>query len=455
MSSDNEYFSENDDIQPISINLEDSTREIATIEDGDKENDDQQNESNKDESKKTVVKPKRIIKNPFPKFNEYTIRNEKGLPALLNHFKDVKFNGHGHEEEDLNKLLKIYEYWCHRFYPKFTFDDSIRKLETLGNKKSIQIYLKKIRMGIEDIYQETISEENIQTEGFVEPFDDHLTTLMHESEPELTEAQIEQIKQNKLRAEAIRKERLSRINGEPSQKYNDTAYENYGIEECDIELQVNEELDIDNILKMVNEDSDSSSSEAVVDNNKEKLYDKKISNAIRRNIFRDILQKENSHECNEESEDDNSDHSINSNKSTASSNESVLLHSSQLRKIKSKSNQKINQSSFRKKRKISTDSDDSLESSCSLQHLSRQKKKNCTLGMINKIPDNDYEQPVQSNGSINLLIKENITNEDVDPDKDNFVDSDKESNNYDNAGNQSIQEFKPKRRLIIDSDESD
>ncbi|XP_056645177.1 TIMELESS-interacting protein [Diorhabda sublineata] len=465
MSSDNEYFSENDDVQPNSINLEDSPREISIIEDESGGNDDQQNENNKDESKKVVVKPKRIIRNPAPKFNEHTIRNEKGLPALLNHFKDVKFKGHGHEEEDLNKLLKIYEYWCHRFYPKFTFDDCIRKLEALGNKKSTQIYLKKMRMGIEDFYQET-SGDNIQTEGFVEPFDDHFSTLMHEPEPELTEAQIEKIKQNKLRAEAIRRERLSRINGQPSQKYSvDTVCEN---DQHDLEVQLSEEeLGIDNILKMVNEDSVSSSSEAALNKNEEQSYDKKISNAIRRNILSDSeneessndvtkLHKRHSPESKEASEDDKSNHSAHSYNSTASSNESTLLHSSQLGKLKGKSKKQINnQRSFRRKRNISTDSDDTSQSSCSLQHPSSQKKKKSISSIIKTLSDND-DEPVQSNGSTDILIKENprnITDEDVNQNIDNFVDSD-ELNSFDNA-RKHIHGLKPKRRLIVDSDESD
>lgn len=85
------------------------------------------------------VKPKRVVKNPQPKLNEQTLKGPKGLAAIESYFERVKFKGSGHEEEDLNVLLKTYEYWCHRLFPKFPFDSCIARLEKLGTKRATQV----------------------------------------------------------------------------------------------------------------------------------------------------------------------------------------------------------------------------------------------------------------------------------------------------------------------------
>lgn len=91
------------------------------------------------EDKKAVVKPKRIVKNPQPKLNEQTLKGPRGLSALEKHFDRVVFKGRGHEEQDLNRLMKTYEYWCHRLFPKFPFDSCIERLEKLGSKKATAV----------------------------------------------------------------------------------------------------------------------------------------------------------------------------------------------------------------------------------------------------------------------------------------------------------------------------
>ncbi|KAJ8976863.1 hypothetical protein NQ317_014258 [Molorchus minor] len=69
-----------------------------------------ENSENPESQEKTVIKPKR---------------------------------GRGQEEHDLNLLMKTYEYWCHRLIPKFSFDDCITRLETLGSKRATQTHIKK------------------------------------------------------------------------------------------------------------------------------------------------------------------------------------------------------------------------------------------------------------------------------------------------------------------------
>lgn len=84
-------------------------------------------------------KPKRVIKNPQPKLNAETLKGPRGIHTLPQVFEKVKFKGKGFEEQDLNLLMKTYEYWCHRLFPKFSFDDCLAKIEKLGTKKAVQV----------------------------------------------------------------------------------------------------------------------------------------------------------------------------------------------------------------------------------------------------------------------------------------------------------------------------
>lgn len=80
-----------------------------------------------------------MIRNPQPKLNLETLKGKKGLLTLQGYFEKGKFKGKGHEEEDLRTMMKTYEYWCHRLFPKFTFDDCLDHLEKLGTKKGVQV----------------------------------------------------------------------------------------------------------------------------------------------------------------------------------------------------------------------------------------------------------------------------------------------------------------------------
>lgn len=85
------------------------------------------------------AKPKRVIRNPQPKLNVDTLKGPRGLHILPKVFENVKFKGRGHEEQDLNLLMKNYEYWCHRLFPKFAFDDCLARIEKLGYKKTVEV----------------------------------------------------------------------------------------------------------------------------------------------------------------------------------------------------------------------------------------------------------------------------------------------------------------------------
>lgn len=108
----------------------------------DNQNEGLENEENenKDDEEKKKIKPKRVVRNPRPKLDLDLLKGRKGLLCLEGYFKNKKFRGRGYEEQDLRYIMKTYEYWCHRLFPKFPFDDCLSKLEKLGTKKNVQVF---------------------------------------------------------------------------------------------------------------------------------------------------------------------------------------------------------------------------------------------------------------------------------------------------------------------------
>ena len=71
-----------------------------------------------------VKKPKRVLL----KLDLDKLFSDRGLSAIPNHIKPLKFRGKGHELEDITNICKAYEHWAHRLYPKMTFKDVIEKV---------------------------------------------------------------------------------------------------------------------------------------------------------------------------------------------------------------------------------------------------------------------------------------------------------------------------------------
>ena len=98
-----------------------------------------------EEAKTPVAVPKRkIIRAPQPKLDAYRLKGERGLKTLVDTYKNVKLKGVGHEEHDLNLIMKNLELWCNRLFPKMAFDDCLERIEKLGSKKIISVILLKI-----------------------------------------------------------------------------------------------------------------------------------------------------------------------------------------------------------------------------------------------------------------------------------------------------------------------
>lgn len=86
-----------------------------------------------------------VVRNPLPKLNTERLKGPKGIQTIEKYFESFKFHGKGHEKMDLDRVMKRMEHWGHRLFPKLDFDNFIERLEKLGSKKDLQVFIKKYR----------------------------------------------------------------------------------------------------------------------------------------------------------------------------------------------------------------------------------------------------------------------------------------------------------------------
>lgn len=124
--------------------------------------------SGDDEAKKVEPpKKKRVVNKRFV-LNTERLKGPKGIHTIEKLYEGFKFQGKGHEKEDLDRVMKRLEYWGFRLYPKLDFDDFLDKCEQLGHKKDLQTYLKRYRMGMlsaDDIIRPDFIEEEAADEA--------------------------------------------------------------------------------------------------------------------------------------------------------------------------------------------------------------------------------------------------------------------------------------------------
>lgn len=80
-------------------------------------------------------KPKRTL----VKLDEELLLGERGFSKLVEDTKGFKVSGKGKEEKDLQRLLRIYQFWAHEMYPKGQFRDTVEKVEKLCHSKRMAV----------------------------------------------------------------------------------------------------------------------------------------------------------------------------------------------------------------------------------------------------------------------------------------------------------------------------
>ncbi|XP_045518830.1 TIMELESS-interacting protein [Pieris brassicae] len=145
--------------------------------------DNSEKEDEAEEDKRRVdpgsTKIKRVVKNPRFILNPARLTGPRGIQVIPEHFKDFKFNGKGHEKEDLDLVLKKLEHWAYRLYPKFKFEDCLKKIETLGKKRPVMVHLQKIRSD-QFVSDELVVQKDSSDEETAEPEPDEFDKLLQQ-----------------------------------------------------------------------------------------------------------------------------------------------------------------------------------------------------------------------------------------------------------------------------------
>ena len=106
-----------------------------------------------------------VVRNPLPKLNAERLKGPKGIQTIEKYFEGFKFHGKGYEKLDLDRVMKRMEHWAHRLFPKLEFDDFVERVEKLGTKKELQVFVTKYRQDMISAEDDIITEDNIDAEN--------------------------------------------------------------------------------------------------------------------------------------------------------------------------------------------------------------------------------------------------------------------------------------------------
>lgn len=146
------------------------------------------------------------------------LRGPRGLSVLPTWFEGIQLKGKGHESEDVNTIINRLEQWTHRLFPRYTFDDIIGKLETLGKKNEVKVMLKRIRMGMDNNDFITQIEEDVVEPPTQDDIFDRIANITTDIFPVtstpsahstgLTEEQRQRMMHNRMLAEERRQAKI-------------------------------------------------------------------------------------------------------------------------------------------------------------------------------------------------------------------------------------------------------
>lgn len=146
------------------------------------------------------VSKSHTVRNPIPKLNTERLKGPNGIQAIEKYFEGFKFYGKGHEKTDLDRIMKRLEHWSHRLFPKYHFDDFLTRVEQLGSKKDLQVYIKKYRLDMITSDDGLIVHDNMDNEE-----DEQENAPLDDFDLLITE-QIQKQKQAKMQVSALASE---------------------------------------------------------------------------------------------------------------------------------------------------------------------------------------------------------------------------------------------------------
>jgi len=102
-----------------------------------------------------------VVRNPVPKLNTERLKGPDGIHTIEKYFEGFKFYGKGHERMDLDRIMKRLEHWSYRLFPKYHFDDFLTRVEQLGTKKDLQVFIKRYRLDMVTSDNNLITHDNM------------------------------------------------------------------------------------------------------------------------------------------------------------------------------------------------------------------------------------------------------------------------------------------------------
>ncbi|XP_018358252.1 PREDICTED: LOW QUALITY PROTEIN: protein TIPIN homolog [Trachymyrmex cornetzi] len=138
-----------------------------------------------------------VVRNPVPKLNTERLTGPNGIQTIEKYFEGFKFYSKGHEKTDLDRIMKRLEHWSYRLFPNYHFDDFLTRLEQLGTKKDLQVFIKKYRLDMITLDDNLITNDSDKDDEDGQeqsaPLDDFdlLITEQIQKQKELTRASID------------------------------------------------------------------------------------------------------------------------------------------------------------------------------------------------------------------------------------------------------------------------
>ncbi|MFT7815767.1 TIMELESS-interacting protein-like isoform X1 [Arapaima gigas] len=102
----------------------------------------------------------RRIPDPSLLSNVKKLVSEKGLLTLYSTFENICFKGQGHEVQDLETLLEVFEGWARQLDPHCDFEDLVTHLERMGRLSQVQTCWEDVQHNLTSTHGQTGHAEN-------------------------------------------------------------------------------------------------------------------------------------------------------------------------------------------------------------------------------------------------------------------------------------------------------
>ncbi|KAI9595457.1 replication fork protection component Swi3-domain-containing protein [Syncephalis fuscata] len=132
----------------------------------------------------------RVIRRPMAKLDADRLLSDKGLPWIKVNSRRVKLAGKGHHTEDLKKILRFYEMWAHKLYPRYGFREFVMRAEKVCHHKRMQMHLRTWQAEMRSVSVDQSTEQLEEEICDMEPINDEIEETSTDTLPTTTTTEI-------------------------------------------------------------------------------------------------------------------------------------------------------------------------------------------------------------------------------------------------------------------------